>query len=150
MNLYTCKHFYPNLIIILATVLPIVLGIILLVKKDVKKGIIILIVSLLFLMIYIGTYLNYYFNVYMLRNTSEVQIVEGQLTDLNKTDFWEMRYDLFLVNDIEFFVSCNPLEPGYHKPAVYGGCLSQEGMYVKIAYIEYNGNKYIMSIDKIE
>lgn len=150
MNLYTCKHFYPNLIIILATIVPIILSIILLKKNIVKKGIVILIISLLLLTIYIGTYLDYYFNVYALKDTEAVQITEGQLLNLKKTEFWEFRYDSFFINDIEFFVSCNPLEPGYHQPAAYGGCLSQEGMRVKITYIEYNGNKYIMSIDKAE
>ena len=150
MNLYTCRHFYPNLIIIFATIVPIILSIILLIRKDARKGIIILVISTLLLLIYIGTYLEFYFHVYALRDTEKIQIVEGQITDLNKTGFWELRYDSFFINDIEFFVSCNALEPGYHRPSAYGGCLSREGMRVRIGYIEYNGNRYIMSIDEIE
>lgn len=150
MNLYTCEHFYPNLIIIFTIMLSIILSIVLLIRKDVRKGIIILVISVLLLLIYVGTYLNYYYNIYAIRDTDKVQVVEGQITDLNKTGFWELRYDSFFINDIEFFVSCNPLEPGYHRPAAYGGCLSREGMYVRIGYIEYNGNRYIMSIDEIE
>ena len=150
MNLYTCKHFYPNLIIILATTVPIILSIILLIRKDIKKGIVIFAIGMMFLLIYLGTYLNYYHNVYVLRSTEKVQVVEGQITNLNKTEFWEFRYDSFYISDIEFFVSCNPLEPGYHRPAAYGGCLSREGMCVRIRYIEYDGNRYIISIDEIE
>ena len=150
MNLYTCKYFFPNFVIIFVLIVSLILSIILLIRKDVRKGIIILVISMFLLLIYLGTYLNYYYNVYSLKDTDKIQVVEGQITDLTTTGFWEARYDSFFINDVEFFVSCNPLEPGYHRPSVYGGCLSHEGMCVRISYIEYNGNRYIMAIDEIE
>ena len=150
MNLYTCKHFFPNFIILFALIVSLIFSIFLLTRKDLRKGLVILVISMVFLLIYLGTYLNYYYNVYRLKDTDKIQVVEGRITNLDKTGFWEARYDSFSINDTEFFVSCNPLEPGYHRPSVYGGCLSREGMYVKISYVEYDGNRYIMAIDEIK
>ena len=150
MNLYTCKHFFPNLIILFVLIISIILSIVLLTRKEVRKGIAVLLISLFLLLTHLGTYLDYYYNIYALKDTDKIQIVEGQVTNLKKTGFWEAGYDSFFINDTDFFVSCNPLEPGYHRPSVYGGCLSREGMYVRTSYVEYNGNRYIMAIDEIE
>ena len=79
-----------------------------------------------------------------------LQVAEGSLTSLETTSFFEDRSDSFYVGNLQFFISTNSLKPGYHKPAVYGGVLNSEGMRVRISYVEFENNRYIMSIDLLE
>lgn len=160
MNLYTCKHYYPNLLIIVVTLIPIAIGVFFLLNfknqhiKDTKRllteAVVFITIGIVFLLIYIFSYMSSYHHIFLAKDSDDLQTVEGPLTELTTTDFFEGRSDTFRVNGMEFFVSANPLSPGYHKPVAYGGVLNREGMNVRISYIEYDNNRYIMSIDLIE
>lgn len=159
MNLYTCKHYYPNLILILIILIPIVVGMYYLfniknqyisdTKRLVSEGILFLSIGVIFFVIYIFSYVDSYKNIFLARNSSSLQTIEGYVVELKKTNFFEARSDSFKINDEEFYISTNPFYPGYHKPAVYGGVINKEGMKVRISFVEYDNNKYIMSIDLI-
>lgn len=160
MRLYTCKHYYPFLIVPVVALIPLAIGIWCLCnynnpfvknqKRLVSEAVILIIVGFVFLSIYVWSYIDFYRNVFVMRSSDNLQFAEGELTEFVPTDFQRGGYDSFYIEEEQFFVSYNPMNPGYHKPAAYGGVLNKEGMRVRIGYIEYHGNKYIMSIDLME
>ncbi len=126
MNLYTCECFYPNLLVITVTLIPIAVGIFYLFnlkKKNIKLSYAVALIcfGVVFLSIYILSYVDHYQSIFLAKDTDRLKTVEGTLTNLETTGFWEGRCDKFYVDNTEFMVSTDPLYPGYHRPAVYTG-----------------------------
>lgn len=88
MNLYTCKYFYPNLIIVIITLFMIVLGIIYVTKKELKKGLFFLIAGIAFLLLYLCSYFDYYHNVYMLKKLRQIADHRGEFDKFDYHRFW--------------------------------------------------------------
>lgn len=147
MNTYTCRHYIPNFLIIIATLIPLAIGIYMALnynnpfarnkRKLLCEAIIFIAIGITMLSVYLFSYFDNYAHIYAKIGTDEVRMVEGQVCNLETTDFLEARSDHFTVNGVDFWISYNRTTPGYNKPAAYGGVINKDGLWVRITYIEY-------------
>lgn len=160
MNNYICNKYLPNFLFIAIILLLIIIGIYFLINyknpfvvsinKLLISGIALLVVGVCFAIIYLNSYICNYKNIFLKSKTSELIIVDGVVEDFKPTDFLSGRYDSFTISGVEFTVSHLSLEPGYNRCAAYGGIINHNGQNLKIGYIEYKNNRYIMSIECLE
>ncbi|MBQ9860161.1 MAG: hypothetical protein IJO76_05745 [Clostridia bacterium] len=160
MNIYNCKHYFPNLLVISIALIPMAIGIYYLFNyqnpfakepaKVVRDGIVFLGIGVIFFTIYVASFVDNYINVFIPGKNGQLEYVEGLVTDLSPSDFREHGADEFSVNNVRFIISNNPLSPGYNRTAANGGVISSNGMSVKIGYVEYKNHLYIMCINVLD
>lgn len=157
MNLYTCKNYFPNFFIIIVTLIPVAIGVYCVLNYKnpfvqnktslLRTAILFLVIGMMFFLIYLCSYFSNYKNIYQKIKTGEVKTVEGVVSNLSTSDFLENRYDTFDIEGVEFSISSNALTPGYNRIAAHGGIINREGMYVKIKYVEYKYERFIVVIN---
>ena len=113
-------------------------------------GIVLIILGVFFLSIYIYTYTDNYRNIFLKAQNGQTEVVEGKITNFVPSDFLEHGADHFAINGIEFAVRPHSLAPGYNKTAARGGALNTEGMLVRIEYVVYDNEAFIVSIDILQ
>lgn len=160
MNVYSCKNYFPFIPIILATLIPICIGVYYIANyknpfvnepnRVALYGVILIALGAFFLSIYVYTYADNYRNIFLKAQKGQTEVVEGKIENFVPSDFLEHGADHFEINGIEFVVRPHSLAPGYHKIAARGGAIKTEGMLVRIKYVEYDKEVFIVSIDVLQ
>jgi len=77
--------------------------------------------------------------------SGEANYVEGYVTDLELSNGNDLNIDKFKVEYVDFNVG-TLMFSGLQKTAVNGGPVNHEGLYVKIYYVTYDDENYIVEL----
>ncbi len=154
--IYECNHYIPNVFCLIPVVI-MSIGIHFL--KNLKNpylqkpkealffGSIFAIVGLIVTIIMILTIISNYKNIYFPYKNGKYKEVEGEVHNLYNVEFMGNGDDQFIIDGINFRVGAGTFSPGYKKNAANGGVFTKNEMKVKIRYIRYNNENYIMKIE---
>ena len=90
-------------------------------------------------------------NLYIINRykTGDYSIVEGTVENYKPMPVEGHANESFSISGIEFSYSNISSMAGYSKTKHYGGVITGDGQRLKVGYVEYKGNKYIVYISEV-